>query len=868
MKKSTVLALTFLLFFLSGLVSLIFQVVWLKKLVLVFGNTVWAASTLLTAFMGGLALGSWLFGRAADRVKSPLRLYGILVGIVGAYGLLSLWLFDWLPVVYIPLYRMLGGDNGAMGVAKFFLAALILIWPTTCMGGTLPLLARHFTQQADQAGRTIGLLYTVNTFGAVFGTYLGGFFLIPFLGLTVTALIASGLSLLVFVAALAITPGERIGFALKGLFRRSGGRFTNSWLLWVYLISGFAALSYEIIWNRILVLRLGSSVYAYSVMLTVYLLGLTLGSAIMSHYVRQLKRPLLALCVLQVALALTLVLQIKQFSFLPDTLYAIRQAVGITDESLASYGPHILSYFFGVLQVLILPTVLFGASFPLVVRLYVDSSTELGRETGVLYAFNTIGNILGAFCAGFLILPLLGAQHGLVLTASLNLAVALYVLTKIDARATLKLAAAVVVVIALYGGYALLTQPDEVILTAGIFRDNPQGTVDVLVMEEDVYATVTVEERANVRGTWKQLAMNGVNVAGTSAELFSIQKLQGHLPLLLHPDPTSVLHIGFGSGGTAYAVSRYPVEQITIAEISRSVIEKASAYFQEINHGVLDDPRVNVVFTDGRNRVLADEQQYDVILSDSVHPRFSGNGSLYTYDYYKLLRKRLKPGGLVSQWLPFYTLTEENFKMIIKSFYDVFPNTSVWFPNSTINDYVIVIGKLDDGQIDYATMERKLQRPEVRADLAEIETTTPYKLLDYFLFANEAVAGYVGDVERHTDDNMAVEYMSGRVLNKARSAATNFAGLLEHRASVIPYLSRVDEAQDAPEQILSTIERYERATSHNLLGQKFFKERNPGAAFAEFEKIRSLNPDDLEPVEYFGSSYQEPFLWRAAPANQ
>ncbi len=867
MKKHASAQIAFVLFFFSGFLSLIFQVVWLKKLVLVFGNTVWAVSTLLTAFMAGLAIGSWIFGRVADRIDAPLKLYGILEGVIGVYGLLTLLLFSKLPLLYIPIYRLLGGDNAIMGVAKFFLAMAILIWPTTCMGATLPLLARHFTREAGNAGKTIGLLYTVNTFGAVFGTFAAGFFLIPFLGIRITAIIASAISLIILVTALALSAGERLYFRGQALFKRRKGFRANPWMLWVYLVSGFTALSYEIIWNRVLVLRLGSSVYAYSVMLTVYLLGLTLGSAIMSRYVKRLRRPMTAFLIVQIALALTLVLQIKQFSFLPDTLHAIRVALGITNEAVAPYGLHILSFFFGVLQVLILPTVLFGASFPLAVRLYVNTTSELGQETGVLYAFNTAGNILGAFCAGFIILPMLGAQHGLVLTASLNLAIALFLLTKVSLRGSAKAAIGGLAVVVLYGGYGLLTQPDEIIVTAGIFRDNAQGTVDLVVMEEDVYATVTVEERTGVRGTWKQLAMNGVNVAGTSSELFAIQKLQGHLPLLLHPDPKSVLHIGFGSGGTAYAVSRHPVEQITIAEISRSVIEKAAAYFQDVNHGVLDDPRVNVVFTDGRNRVLADSQKYDVILSDSVHPRFSGNGSLYTYDYYKLLRERLNPGGVVSQWLPFYTLTLENFRMILKSFYEVFPNTTVWFPNSTINAYVIVIGKLDDPLIDYATMERRLQRPEVMADLAEIETTTPYKMLDYLLFANDAVADYVGDVGLHTDDNMAVEYMSGRVMSKAGSTYRNYVSLIERRASAKAYLSHLDEASETPETILKTLEIYERATIHNLIGQRLFLEGKRLEAFKEFEKILCLNPDDLEPVEFFGASYQEPFLWKAAPGE-
>lgn len=408
-----------------------------------------------------------------------------------------------------------------------------------------------------------------------------------------------------------------------------------------------------------------------------------------------------------------------------------------------------------------------------------------------------------------------------------------------------------------------LTTSDEVILTAGIFRGGELYPVKLLAVEEDVYATVTVEERTDVRGTWRQLSMNGVNVAGTSAELFSIQKLQGHLPLLLHPNPKNVLHIGFGSGGTAYAVSRYPVETITIAEISRSVIEKASAYFQEVNHGVLEDPRLQIVFTDGRNKVLADRTKYDVILSDSIHPRFSGNGSLYTYEYYKILRDRLNPGGLVSQWLPFYSLTPENFKMIINSFYKVFPNTSIWFPNSTVNAYVIVIGKLDDPFIDYARMEAGLHIPEVAADLQEIETATTYKILDYFLFANEKVSAFVGNVDLHTDDNMAVEYLSGRSLSKTHTSYLNYVSLIQHRTSVLDYLTNLDKARENHQKILETIRRYERATTYNLLGQQLVWEQKSPEAFAQFDRIPQINPEDLEPVEYFGASYQEPFLHKA-----
>ena len=293
------------------------------------------------------------------------------------------------------------------------------------------------------------------------------------------------------------------------------------------------------------------------------------------------------------------------------------------------------------------------------------------------------------------------------------------------------------------------------------------------------------------------------------------------------------------------------------------MIKKASKFFHMVNHGVLEDPRVEVVFTDGRNKVLADTENYDVILSDSIHPRFSGNGSLYTYDYYQLLKKRLNPGGVVSQWLPFYSITPQNFKMIVKSFYKVFPNTSVWFVNSTINAYVIVIGKLDDGMADFAKIEKKLSIPGVKADLAEINSETPYKILDFFLFAKEKVGEFVDDVPLHTDDNMAVEYLSGRALSKAMTSYLNYVSLMQFRTPVVNYLEDLDNASESKEAIVKKLGQYWIATTYNLEGQRLFWEGRREAAFEKFDLIPIYNPEDKEPVEYFGASYQEPFLRKA-----
>ena len=297
-----------LLFFFSGFVSLIFQVVWLKMLVLVFGNTVWASSTLLTAFMAGLAIGSWLFGRIADKIKSSLRLYGVIEGIIGVYAILTPLIFSKLHIIYTPINSITGGNDLILGIFKFLIGFIILLPPTICMGGTLPLLAKRFTKNIDNAGSKIGSLYTINTFGAVLGTFIAGFFLIPVFGLKATIFLGSIVNLMILLIIFLITRGETISFSRHSLFRSNFKKIERNWVILVYFVLGFASLSYEIIWNRILVLHIGSSVYAFSVMLGVYLLGITLGAGFMSHYVERINNPILVFAIIQFLIAFDLIL--------------------------------------------------------------------------------------------------------------------------------------------------------------------------------------------------------------------------------------------------------------------------------------------------------------------------------------------------------------------------------------------------------------------------------------------------------------------------------------------------------------------------------------------------------------------------------
>ena len=351
------------------------------------------------------------------------------------------------------------------------------------------------------------------------------------------------------------------------------------------------------------------------------------------------------------------------------------------------------------------------------------------------------------------------------------------------------LAVVALAILTLFPVATLFFEKDSVILSAGILKMG--GAKQVLYFHEDSSATVTVEQVSDAGGgSYRSLSVNGVNVAGTSPDLVAIQKMQGHLPLLLHSDPHSVLHIGFGSGGTAWSVSTHSVDRIVIAEISQAVIKASERYFPDNNHGISmrPDVRENIRICDGRNFLLGTREKFDVILSDSIHPRYAGNGSLYTLDYYRLCRERLKPGGVLSQWLPIYSLTPETFKMILRSFQDVFPHTTVWYVNSVINPYTIVIGTMDPFGIDHDRLEKKLQKKGIRDDLKDIGLSDVYQLYDYFLFEGRQAETFADSVPFHTDDYPAVEYLAGKVLDREQTWLQNFDELLHFRERILPYV--------------------------------------------------------------------------------
>ena len=751
------------------------QVVWLRYLTLIFGNTTHAAATLLAVFLGGLGLGAHLGGRFGARIQRPLRIYALVEIGIALLALLSPRLFELIGTGYVALYQRGGTATALFTAGRVVLAALCLLPPTMLMGATLPLMLRAAAPAGRRLARATAILYAANTLGAVFGAGLAGFVTIRALGLYATLCLAAGFNLAVALACALASRPIRLPAPAAAVTVAP-----RSWVLLVCCFMGASSLAYEVLWTRILVFHLGSSVYAFSLLLVLFLLGVGAGSLLAAPWADRLS-PFAVLALLEAGIAACTLAQLWQFQHLDGSLVALLGMLppggfaGVTFVELLA-----------LLPILLPPTLIMGLSFPFAVRALSRDPRGAAADVGATYAANTAGSVVGSIAAGFLLIPWLGTQNALLAVGAANALLAgILWLVRPGGSAERRgwrwaaLGAPLPLLAAM-----ILTPPDRVILSAGTFRDDRPR--DLVYFAEDASASVTVRRARSISGPYLSLELNGINVAGTSPELFAVQKMQGHLPLLLAAEARRVLHIGFGSGGTAHAVSLHPVEQLKIVEISPAVLRTSDRYFAHLNHGVLRDPRVEVEVNDGRNFLLASPERFDAILSDSIHPRYAGNGSLYSSEYFRLLRARLRPGGVASMWLPMYSMQPRDFAMVLRAFADAFPHVAVWYEPSSLNAFTIVTGTLDRPAWSAETLARAFADQRIAAELAELGIRGPAEILACYLEGGESLRRWLLRVPPHVDDVPTVEYESGTSFDRDWTWLENFEELLFRRPASPP----------------------------------------------------------------------------------
>ena len=744
-KNPHVFFLAGLLFLLSGATSLVYEVAWVKLLTLHLGSASWSIATVLASFMAGLGSGSAWAGRRAERFRRPLLAYGVIELGIAAFGALSAPILGFTSQLLDPLYGLIDGYFALFLVLQFFVSFLSMAVPTFLMGASLPILITALAQQ-DTFRQRVALLYGINTLGAALGTLAAGVFLLPALGIASTLWVAVVAGVLVAVGAYVLDRQSPLTYAPAPVASAAEAEKRAvplpHLLLWTIGLAGSLGVGYQIAWTRLLVPVVGSSVYAFTIILTTVLLGIGVGA-------------LLAALPRAVALAMGLgacssVAGLFAVNRLPDRFATLAQWGGDTTW--------LLFLCQGLLTacVLFVPACSLGAALPLGIAGWRSAAGSTGWAVGGMYAVNTLGAIAGSLLAGFVLLPLIGATQLVVAGAALGVvsAVALLLSQPHAKRSTAWVQSGA---LAALFAVSVVTVPDTDItrLQRGIFRGIQAGSVSseskttLLYAEEGTSATVTIFRTPNST----VLKVNGKADASTGGDM-DTQYLIGHMPLLMHPSARTTCIIGYGSGATVHAVAAHPtVEQVDVVEIEQAVLN-VSPYFHSINNQVLDDERVRVFMEDGRSFLRRRDAAYDIIISQPSNPWIAGIGSLFTTEYYESVQERLLPEGLFCQWIQTYEISAATRQAMLHTLTGVFPYVTVF----SIDGDLICLAANEPLQGSVEDMVERLSVESVAQSLARIQMQEPLDVFAsaYAQFPTQAEP--FSSTMRNTDDNLWLEY--------------------------------------------------------------------------------------------------------------
>jgi len=828
-----------ILFAVSGAAALIYEVVWTRLLTLHMGHGLAAASTVLAAFMGGLAAGAGAAGRYAGKLprQRALTLYAGLEIAIGVLAVLMPLLLMAVRPLLAATYEN-GSGGGTFAFVRLASSVLLLCVPAACMGATFPIASRWMVRSAGQAAQDAGGLYAANTLGAAIGAVLAGFALIPALGLQGTTFIGVALNLIAAGGAWMIarqpipdTPAKADAAKKSAAAKAVALPTPRPWLAAAALgASGFASLTLQVVWTRLLVQILGPTTYAFSTVVAIFIIGIAAGAAIASRLSARARHPGLGLAM---SLLISAGLALAAASSVDWAMLTIGEIVSKPDYLFRDV---LLREVLLVSGMLLPMTIAFGAAFPFAVALAgAREDHAVTEHIGLIYAINTLGAILGSLLAGFVLVPALGLHLTIRIVAAIGVFTAIVILIP-SARTAGRLAGfagAVVVAIAV----AIVPHWDRSLLSSGAYKyapalrgSNMQSALtagELVSYREGSTGTVTVRR---LTGTLS-LAIDGKVDASTAGDMLT-QRMLAHVPLLLHPNPTRAAIIGLGSGVTLGSALTHPLTEATVLEISPEVVA-ASDYFAAENHNALKDPRTRVVVGDGRTHLMLGTETYDVIVSEPSNPWMAGIASLFTREFFEGARARLAPGGVLCQWAHTYDISNADLRSIVATFLSVFPDGTLWLVGDAD---VLLVGSNQPIEPRIAGIAAAMQRPGVAGDLASVGVKGPFSVTSLFVADGAALAAWAGDAPLQTDDRSALEFSGPRSI--FGSARDDNATALRELAATSPKPAAVATALAAAtaEQIRNRGLMLLQADAHR-------------AAYDDLARALEMNPNDAATLD-------------------
>jgi spermidine synthase len=764
------LPLLLLLFFGSGCAALIYEIVWFQLLQFVIGSSAVSLAVLLGTFMGGMCIGSLALPRIVSAAQHPLRVYAALELIIGAAGALVLY---GVPAVG-SLYTSLVGHGMPGILLRALVCVVCLLPPTICMGATLPAIAR-FIQNTPRGVAWLGFFYGGNTLGAVAGCLIAGFYLLRIHDMATATFTAVALN--VTVAALALVIAGRSKSwqpAPTDAAPASHAPTGSTSVLIAIALSGLTALGAEVIWTRLLSLLLGATVYTFSIILAVFLVGLGLGSAGGAALARSAGRPRLALAICQLLLGVAIAWSAHAISvslpYWPITAPVVGHAATKFEFDLARCAWAILP-----------ATILWGASFPLALAAASSAGEDTARLVGRAYAANTVGAIVGAVATSMLLIPLLGTQPTQQVFIGLTVIAGLIALAPRQLTVRFALGAVAVVGIAAGAVITLPRIPWELVAYGRQIASTDYGA-KALYFGEGMNASVAVSETP---GGARFFHVSGKTEASSLEKDMRLQRMLGHIPALLHPHPESVLIVGCGAGVTAGSFVLHPtIRRIVICDIEPLIPGVVATYFRDENYNVVHDPRVQIVYDDARHYIATTSEKFDIITSDPIHPWVKGSAVLYSQEYFNLCRARLNPGGLVTQWVPFYEADRRVVQSQIATFFSAFPEGTIWGNDDEGFGYdTVMLGQAAPLRVDVVQLETRMSDPayaRVRDSLAPLGLGTAIELLSTYAGRQTDLHAWLASAEINRDRNLRLQYLAGLQL-ESHAGADAYGEMLGHR---------------------------------------------------------------------------------------
>ncbi len=865
------------LFFLSGSAGLMYEVVWNRLLGLQMGNTAYALATILTVFMGGLALGSYVGGRFTSRIRNAVLVYGVLEVAIGLYCLALPFVIEALRPVMAAAYNQLYESFALFSLAQFFICGAALILPVTLMGATLPIVAEHLTRSRDAVSTMVGAVYAMNTIGAFVGCMVAGMWLIPRLGVSATNSIAAAVSLTAGVGGIAASrltaptrhlieiegaaasaPAPKVE-AKGGGARRKGAAAhaaeardaSDGIPVWLLLLgfgaSGFAAMSHQVSWTRFFTLCIGSATYAFTLIVGAFILGLAAGAAVIGRLGDRARLTTPLLVASQFALGAVAVGMIALLGDLP-----VRFTMVIAEHA-SDYDRLLTLEFMVIFGVVVVPTFIMGGMLPLVCKdIARRRSVNVGAVLGRAYASNTIGTILGSFTAGFVLLPWLGMQTTIAVGAIVNALVgAAFLTTAPGAFGQVRSAAASLAAIGIALGAVGIPRWNHAVVTSAPYvhakalAEYGAGTMagvrkyldeyyKIVHYDEGVSTTVTVSQDTKTGA--KILHVGGKREAGG---FDASQAYLAHLPLALADHPEEALVIGLGAGGTLASAQAHPtLKRIDCVEISEGVRDAAVEHFDRGPN--LADPRLRMIIGDGRLHIALTDQKYDVVISQPSNPWMVGASALFTREAFEEMRSLLKPGGVACVWVQGFSVTSKTVDTLVNTFREVFPEMDLW-ESRVLGDYFLT-GYLEPMRIDPARIAQRMKPAGVAAELTRMRIESAADFLGYYIASAEGAALLPDATEVNTDDLNVLEARIPRNLldNPVVAVAEH---LLPIRRSVA---GRVSFSANGIAQQTFMAE-----------ADKIFQSKPVALAYSRIEKNRERSAEDMRRLGELAARLQE-----------